>query len=49
MVFRWNEAGMGKTGLGPAVAAVTGSYLTTKASLCRSWVRFSNVINAHAV
>lgn len=49
VVFRWNEAGMEKTGLGPAVAAVTCSYLATKASLCRSWLRFSDAINGHAV
>lgn len=49
MVFTWNEAKMRRTAFGPAVVAGTGSHLTAKASLCRSWVRFSNLTHAHVV
>lgn len=49
VVFTWNEAEMGKAGFGPVVVAGTGSHLTAKASLCRSWVRFSNMTHARAV
>jgi len=40
---------MEKAGFGPAVVAGTGFHLTAKASLCRSWVRFSNLTHARAV
>lgn len=49
MVFTWNTAAMGKAGFGPAIVPGTGLHLAAKASLCTSWVRFSNLTHAHAV